>query len=369
MTPAETAQLSSLLDQLRGAVEELLLAGLTTASKSTVERIDVSFKEASRMRLLRLGSTLRIANEEISRFTTGSTQFSSRRLAFFLGRAWLLATGMRQAIDANDSTALDRLMAVPATQPIATLKLVTLGVSKRVVPRAFASFDFRLRAVEASAPVELGEPIIWSCVFPMRKDLDLPAEAFLHLPQKQKFKPSILLEKKVVEVSRAAVSRQTGSATRLMLSDASEMKTTDAFDDWQPMWKWDLKTAAARLEQYRPTPLDLEVELQEEVFLDAWQSHELKSTEDGYDLLPIDSGPLTFFARLDRGPSGVPLHAVMTKLAESKRKPPLFGIAHYESCQIIFQPLTALGKDGPEYLTVAKDKISQAELVKAMKFT
>ena len=61
------------------------------------ERLDVSFKEASRMKLLRLGSTLRIANEEIVRFTGGSAQFSARRLAFFLGRAWLLASAMRRA--------------------------------------------------------------------------------------------------------------------------------------------------------------------------------------------------------------------------------------------------------------------------------
>jgi hypothetical protein len=74
-------------------------------------------------------------------------------------------------------------------------------------------------------------------------------------------------------------------------------------------------------------------------------------------------------ARLDRGPSGVPLNAVMTKLAAKKRRPPLYGVAHYESCRLVFQPLTALGKDGPEYLTVSPDKISQAELVKAMKFT
>jgi hypothetical protein len=78
---------------------------------------------------------------------------------------------------------------------------------------------------------------------------------------------------------------------------------------------------------------------------------------------------LPFEARLDRGPSGVPLNAVMTKLAAKKRRPPLYGVAHYESCRLVFQPLTALGKDGPEYLTVSPDKISQAELVKAMKFT
>src|ERR1043165_2736041 len=105
------------------AVEELLLAGLTAASKSTVERIDVSFKEASRMRLLRLGSTLRIANEEISRFTSGSPQFSARRLAFFLGRAWVLATSMRRAIQENDQTALDRLQSTPGATPIERLSV------------------------------------------------------------------------------------------------------------------------------------------------------------------------------------------------------------------------------------------------------
>src|SRR5271154_2552171 len=116
MQPAERKQLLSLLDELRGGVEELLLAGLTTASKSTVERLDVSFKEASRMQLLRLGSTLRITNEEISRFTTGSTQFSAKRLAFFVGRAWLLATGMRRAIEAGDDAAMERLTITPATE-------------------------------------------------------------------------------------------------------------------------------------------------------------------------------------------------------------------------------------------------------------
>ena len=80
---ADRKQLVSLLDELGKAVEELLLAGLTAASKSTVERLDVSFKEASRMKLLRLGSTLRIANEEIVRFTSGSPQFWGRWLTFF----------------------------------------------------------------------------------------------------------------------------------------------------------------------------------------------------------------------------------------------------------------------------------------------
>jgi hypothetical protein len=369
MQQSEQKQLISLLDELSGAVEELLLAGLTTASKSTVERIDVTFKEVSRMRLLRLGSTLRIANEEISRFTGNSTQFSSRRLAFFLGRAWLLATSMRRAIDGNDAATLDGLMSTPPTLPVKSLQVVTLGVAKRVVPGAFASFDFRLRAIEASPPVEAGEAMVWSCVFPMRKDLDLPTEAFLHLPQKQKFKPSMLLEKKIVEVANCAVSRPPGGTTRLMLNDASTMKSAADFSDWKRLWNWDLRQAAARLQEHRPTPLDLEIELQEEIFFDDWLAGERTSSDEGYDLLPINTTSVQLEAKLDRGPSGTPLHKVMIELAAKKRKPPLFGVAHYESCKFIFQPLTALGKNGPEYLTVSPDKISQAELVKAMKFT
>jgi hypothetical protein len=367
---AQKKQLLPLLDELVRTVEELLLAGLTAASKSTIERIDVSFKEASRMRLLRLGSTLRIANEEIARFNAGSQQFSARRLAFFLGRTWLLATALRRAIDAGDDAALDRLLATPASAPIERLRVVTLGVSKRVVPSAFASFEFRLRAVEAAPPVEKGEAIVWSCVFPMRKDLDLPAEAFLQLPQKQKFRPSILLERNVVEIARCAVVRQADAVTRLNLGDASELKPDKPFEDWRSFWRWDLQRAAQRLESHRPTPLDLEIELQEEVVLDSWEAGERRECEEGYDALPILTERLAFEARLDRGPSGTPLNGVMTKLAKQKKgRPPLFGVAHYEACRMIFQPLTALGKDGPEYLTVSPDKISQAELVRAMKFT
>jgi hypothetical protein len=365
----EKKQLVTLIDELSKAVEELLLAGLTAASKSTVERLDVSFKEASRMKLLRLGSTLRIANEEIARFTTGSAQFSARRLTFFLSRAWLLASAMRRAIDASDEETLNRLQATPAAQPVEKLKVVTLGVAKRVVPGAFASFDFRLRAVGAAGPVADKEPLVWSCVFPLRKDLDLPSEAFLHLPQKQKFKPSIFLEKKVVEVANCAVSAQAGSVTRLMLGEASTITAGDSFADWPPLFGWDMDQAAERLERHRPTPMDLEIELQEEVFVSDWQPGKLRETDEGYNLLPIEASFLPFEVRLDRGPSGVPVSGVMTKMAAKKRRPPIYGLAHYEACQVILQPLSALGKDGIEYLTVSPDKISQAELVKAMKFT
>jgi hypothetical protein len=366
---AEKKQLASLLDELGKAVEELLMAGLTAASKSTVERLDVSFKEASRRKLLRLGSTLRIANEEISRFTAGSRQFSSRRLAFFLGRAWLLASAMRRAIRADDEQALNRLLATPSAQPVKKMVVVTLGVSKRVVPGAFASFEFRLRAIGTAGPLADGEPLVWSCVFPLRQDLELPAEAFLHLPQRQKFKPSMLLEKKTVEVTGCAVSLLPGAPARLVLGEDSTLTSGDEFGGWGSLLRWDMQAAAARLEQHRPTPMDLEIEFQEEVFISDWRPGARRETEDGYDLLPVETNHLPLEMRLDRGPSGVPVRDVMGKIAVKKKRPAIYGIVHYESSRLILQPLSAWGEHGIEYLTVSRDKINQAELVKAMKFT
>src|SRR5262249_25942725 len=146
------------------------------------------------------------------------------------------------------------------------------------------------------------QPLIWSCVFPLRKDLDLPTEAFLHLPQKQKFKPSILLEKKVIEATKCAVSSQAGSANRLTLSDVSTMTAGEPFVDWTSLFTWDLDKAAERLQQHHPTPMDLEIELQEEVVVSDWQPGEKQATDEGYDLLPIETPLLSFEMRLDRGP-------------------------------------------------------------------
>ncbi len=129
----------------------------------------------------------------------------------------------------------------------------------------------------------------------------------------QKFKPSILLEKKLVEVTQCAVAAQPGGAARLTLGEASRLTGGAEFHNWASLLSWDMREAAARLEQHRPTPMDLEIEFQEEVFVTDWQPGEQRESEEGYDLLPIQTNNLTFEVRLDRGPSGVPVHDVMTK--------------------------------------------------------
>lgn len=371
MDPAKNKLLLSLLEELEKSIEELLLAGLTTASKSTVERLDISFKEASRIGLLRLGSTLRVVNEEIVRFNSGSAQFSPKRLAFFVGRAWVLATAMRKAMLAGDDAEMERLNSSGITDKVDRLKVVVMGVGKRVVPGVFAGFDFRLRVLEGSGKVKSGESLTWSAIFPMRKEskADLPAEAFLHLPQKQKFKPSLLLEKKMVEVTHCAISRQGVGPARLQLTENSVVTAGEPFQEWQKFWQWDVRQAAERLQTYQVTPLDLEVELQEELCANQWEPGPRQSVEDGYDLLSLRTEHVPLNARLDRGPSGTPLVGVIEKMAAKKVRPPLYGLAHYEACMVVFQPLSALEKNGIEYLTISADKVSQAELVKAMKFT
>src|SRR6478672_6751150 len=100
MLPPQTdrPKFAALLAQLGEAVEELLLAGLTTASAATKQTLAAAMQEAARFRLLRLGSTLRTATEELGRFTSHDAAFSRKRLTFFLGRAWLLSRGLSHAL-------------------------------------------------------------------------------------------------------------------------------------------------------------------------------------------------------------------------------------------------------------------------------
>ena len=105
LSSADRKKLETMLDQLGKAVEDLLLTGLTTASETTRQTLQVAFQEASRLKLLRLGSTLRVANEELGRFTRNDADFSGRRFSFFLNRAWMLGKGLAHALRSAGSAA------------------------------------------------------------------------------------------------------------------------------------------------------------------------------------------------------------------------------------------------------------------------
>jgi hypothetical protein len=365
---AERQKLLPLLDELARAVESLLRTGLTTASETTRQTLNVTFQEASRMRLLRLGATLRVANEELGRFTRKESGFSRRRLIFFLNRAWLLSQGLARAIRTGDEKGFERLLWVPANEPAARLEVVTLGVGKKVVTGAYCAFEFRLRTVQRAGRIPVGQRLLWACVFPFKPGVEIPAEGFLHLPQKQKFTPNLFLEGRIVTIEQAAVTRDEHGGGRISLAEQSTVTLGEPFKDWEQFHTWDAQAALKRIQDHQPGPLDLEVELQEEVVLDDWQVGETAERDDSYVAYPITSGPLQFDALVSRTEEGKALRKALDGWRKKKRRPPLFGLMHYDRCLLVLQPLAVLTSTGPEQLMLSDEKIDRATLLKTLKF-
>jgi hypothetical protein len=369
LASTDRRKLGMLLDQLTGAVEELLLAGLTTASEATRQTLGVAFQEASRLRLLRLGSTLRGANDELGRFTRNEPEFSPKRLSFFLNRSWLLGKGLGHALQANDDKAFDRLLWTPANQPVDKLEVVTLGVSKKVAKGGFVAFEFRLRTIQPAGDLEAGRRLLWSCVFPVKPGVAIPAEGFLHLPQKQKFTAHLFLKGKVIQLEKVAVSLDEHGGGRISLGDASTVTLGEPFTDWESFQSRDPAKALERIRAHRPGPFDLDVEIQEEVVLTDWQvGKPVERPADSQVVYPFASGTICFDAPVSQGEEGQALRAMLHVFHKKKRPPPLFGLMHYEKCRLILQPLAVFGKDGPEQLMLSNEKVDRKALLQALKF-
>ena len=365
---ADRPKLAAVLGQLSAAVEEFLLAGMTTASDSTRRTFAAAMQEAARFRLLRLGSTLRLATEELGRLTAQDATFSPRRLTFLLRRSWLLGRGLANALRESDESAFDRLSWTPATVPVPSVEVVCLGAGKKVAIGAFAAFEFRCRAVADSPPVKVGQPLVWSVVFPIKMNLDLPAEGYLHLPQKQKFTPVVFLEKKIIAIINANLTTGEGAA-RLSLTDASTVAAGKPFADWNRFLDWSPESAIERIRKLLPTPLDIDTELQEEIVLRDYTIGEPTVGDGpGQTFYPISARNLALMAIFGSEVEGKALRANLNELrARKKQLPPLYGLMHYERCRLMFQPLTAFRPDA-DYLTISEENIDKKVLLKAMSF-
>jgi hypothetical protein len=360
LASADRRKLAPLLDELARGVEDLLLSGLTTASAPTRQALDVAFQEASRMKLLRLGSTLRVASEELGRFTRNDLTFSRRRLCFFLGRAWVLCQGLGKALREGDEASFDRLLRSPAGEAVGAVEVVALGVAKKVTP-AFCAFEFRLRRLDD------GQRLVWSCVFPVRPGMDVPPDAFLHLPQKQQFNPSLFLEGKALRLTDVTVTRE-GEVGRIALGEQSKVTAGAPFTDWQRFRGWDVAAALERLRNRPVTPFDLDIELQEEVVLEHWEVGEPAVRDESQVAYPILSGAAAFDAMVSRSAEGAALRPALDKLRKQKERPPLFGLLHYERCRLVLQPLALFAGGPPQQLMVSNDKVDRAALLRALKF-
>lgn len=369
LAAADRAKLAKLLGDLAGAIEELLLSGLTTASDSTRQTLEVAFREASRMRLLRLGSTLRAANEELGRYTGNQAEFSRKRFFFFVSRAWMLSRGLLQALSEKDDAAFDRLLWTPASELVEKLEVVTLGVGKKV-SSAFVAFEFRLRTLADAGKIKAGQRLAWSCIFPVKPGAEIPAEGFLHLPQKQKFNASVFLDRQVLTIANAAVGLEESGYGRVSLGETSTVVVGAKFEQWDRFLAWDPGATANRVQAHRAGPLDLEVDLQEEVVLNDWQIGEpIQRDNDGPWVYPVASDRLTFDAIVSKSVEGKALKAKLDEQRKMKRRPPLYGLMHYEKCRLMLQPLALFPVDGPEYLTISSESINRTALLKALKLT
>ena len=95
LNDADRKKLQAMLGQLGGAVEDLLRTGLTTASETTRQTLNVVFQEASRLKLLqaRLDPAAWPTRSWDALHATIPISRGSR-FCFFLGRAWLLSKGL-----------------------------------------------------------------------------------------------------------------------------------------------------------------------------------------------------------------------------------------------------------------------------------
>jgi hypothetical protein len=374
LTPADRTKLLDLLDKFARGVEQLLQTGLTTASDSTRQVLAVAFQEASRMRLLRLGSTLRIANEELGRFTRNDSAFSAKRLVFFLNRAWLLSRGITRSLQAGDEAEFDRLVTTPAGVPVPRLTLVTLGVGKKVAAGAFVAFEFRLRSIAAAdaagRSLAAGSRLAWSCIFPVNPGVDVPPEGYLHLPQKQKFTGHQFLERRVVTIDDANVAIDAAGTGRISLGDKSRVELGEEFKEWSRFVDWSPEPMLQRLAAHEPGPLDLEVELQEEIVLSDWSLGEPRQ-RDGSDqtVYPVLCREVEFDAVVSAGIEGEALRRALDELRTKSNRPPLLGLLHYELCRPVLQPLAVIDEEGPRHLMLSDQAIDRKELLRALRLT
>jgi hypothetical protein len=174
-----------------------------------------------------------------------------------------------------------------------------------------------------------------------------------------------------VLVREAGLITDESGGRRIALTDGSTVVCGRTFSDWARFLDWTPRPAIDRLSRHRAGPLDLETELQDEVIL---RHYEIGPPGDGDEPgqldYPITAGALALHAVVSPGVEGKALKKGMDDLKKPKKhRPPLFALLHYERCRLVLQPLSIFGDDGPDYLTISREHVNKAALLKAMSFT
>ena len=363
LSAADQKKLLPHLRRTTEAIEEILTSGLTTANEGTCQTFGVTFQEVSSMKLLRLGSTLRNTYEEVRRYVKDDPRFSQTRLMFFLNRSWLLCRGIEKAVDDKDAPQLEKLLWTAPAKKVKSLSVVCLGVVKKIAAGSFCAFDFRLRDVKT------GRPLNWSTVFPMKADTEIPAEGYLHMPQKQKFKAGVFLERQVVNITDAAITEADDASAVIRLTDDSKVTAADPFEDWEQFLTWEADAAVRRIQQHDISPFDVETELQEEVVFGDYQLGKEDTSETDRIVFPLTYRNTEFDLTVSSSLEGKSAVKELKAAGKKKSCSALYGLMHYAACRLVVQPLTLFTNNKPEYITISDSSVDRKALLSALRFT
>jgi hypothetical protein len=373
---AEIDKLLPVLQALGKALEDLVQAGLVTASSATKEKIELCFKEASRLKLGRVAASLRYANEEIQRYLDGAPTFSAKRLALFLNRSWILARGLDRALREKNDVALARLLLTAVPRVVDSVTVVCVGVRKRV-PQGVAvcAFDFHCRVV-AGGGVDVGAPLIWSHIV-ARKDPNIQPEALLHLELKpQGLKPVELMTRHAFTFTSCALTDDGRGGVRLAFSPDTRVQKGPPTTG-RAVGRTDRRTLARRYQAHTPSPLDLEVELADEVCVALKRVAAPAARADKADV-DVATAVIAFGdaagAGVDvevdipvaRTEEAKELRTALRQWVERPPQAPVFGVLHVDHCRWVFVPLSIVDDDGPKPVMVSTAEVDLKALMKSL---
>lgn len=362
--------LLSALIQITSSIEKLIIIGMSSASNHTIMQFDQSFKKLSSMGLMRLGSNLRLLKQEIERYVNNQDSFSSRRLSFFLNRSWLMCQGLQDALQRQELTLWHSLSSAPVRETLPQLEVVTLGLSKKLVAGVFSAFEFRLRVLDPHHAL-FQKSLIFSLVFPLKEGQVIHPDAFLEFDQKQQYRPSKLLTH-VMRFNDVQISHETDQRLRLSLTANSTVEVSQPIAEVPNLFSLAYRDEALlqqTLANYKPSPFDLEIDLQAEVLLKQWHIGDARK-DPGFPerhVFDISASGQDYIALVSTSDEGAALLLALQQLASQPQRAPLFALMHYELGQRVLQPLSILLESGPQHLMLGQDKTDYKTLLEQLR--
>jgi hypothetical protein len=105
------------------------------------------------------------------------------------------------------------------------------------------------------------------------------------------------------------------------------------------------------------------------VVLPTWAVGAPDARDDDKQAFPVLHEGLELTAVVGKTAGDLELTKALKDAAKKKAgKGNLYGLMHYESCQLMFQPLSVVTEDGVQHLMISDEKFSVAALVGSLDF-